>query len=727
MTKGREIQGVDAQAEVVFVATRTGVDGETALLRLPPGPDESGTEAGQPLITRLAAEVRGAGAVGPVHVIGDPQAVARVPGACAHPAGSPAAVLERLAAVAAGVGRGGTGEALLVFPGDLLIDRVALLDLVDHRGRRTATFVLPAGADTTGVSAPLRRHGAPSHVASVGTAVHEVTAPDAAGLGVLRVDASHRAEAARLWTEAAAAAGRHGWAVDPLALALLALSRGGVPVAAVGLGRYPWTRPSDRVDAEHGLAQLRTVDHWALRLAQASRPDDGFYSTFVVRPLSRRLTGSALRLGLSPNTVTLLSLAAGLLAALLVASGSYAAFVAAAVLVQVSLVVDCVDGEIARYTRKFSAFGAWLDATGDRVKEYGIYAALAYAAAGSGRDLWTLAGATMVVVSYRHFADYAFGATARASLVPQAHLAAIGELDDRDGGAVDDTGSQATAARDRVQRVLAATDSGNRIRAVHWVKKVVHMPIGERCLLISLTLLSGSADVVFWTMLAVIGGAILYTTGGRTLRTVLGRTSYRPLLIRGWGELDHETDIGPVGRAFRRVASLPFAAVFLALVLPLAGLIRLDHRTDALRLAVLVLAAAALLGPALRPPATSRLLWQVPGLLWLVEATVVIGVQRAFAPGSGAAAFSLLAVLAYHRYDTIYRLRDTGEAPSAIPSMLGLGVDGRLLVLAVAAWLAPDAIGAVLAAMLAWLTLVFLGDSALSWSRWLRARPIGTA
>ena len=151
-------------------------------------------------------------------------------------------------------------------------------------------------------------------------------------------------------------------------VAAVALVRGGVPVRAVGLVDVPWYRdPDDRIAAE---AAVRGVSEARIRQLQANRLDDGFYSTFVVRRLSKPLTRLALRLGWSPNAITLLSFAVGLLAAASFAVGDRWALVLGAVLLQASLVIDCVDGEVARATRRFTALGAWLDASTDRVKEF---------------------------------------------------------------------------------------------------------------------------------------------------------------------------------------------------------------------------------------------------------------------------------------------------------------------------------------------------------------------
>jgi hypothetical protein len=735
MTRGREIQGVSSAAEIVVVATSSGPDGPTALLPVgalasgvtTPAADRGRHREGAvdtlsrsevPLVRRLLAELRGAGATGPVTLVGDPSVGAAVPDLDAVPATTACEVLERLAEAAAR----SDADALVVVPGDLLVDSVALLGLLDHPGRRTAAYVVPSRRGDTGgrrgaddATIAVRRHGSPAVIASVGTAVHDVSAPDTAALGIVRVDARDRRQAAELWRQAAAAASARGWQADPLALALLALVRGGVTVSAVDFGRYPWARPRRGEEAARASQELAGTDSWRLRLAQASRPDDGFYSTFAVRPLSRRLTGLALRLGIAPNTVTVVSLVAGVVGALLVLQGSHAAFVASAVLLQASLVIDCVDGEIARFTRRFSSFGAWLDATGDRVKEYALYATLAVVGSTAERSLWPLAAVVMAVVAYRHFADYAYGATTRAALVPRAHLAPVEVPHDGD--------PDAPAGDRSLPRAVARRHSNPHSGAVHWAKKVVHMPIGERYLLLSLLLLSGSPRVVLWTMLAVIAASIVYTTGGRTIRTVLERMPYRTRFPDGWSELDHETDLGPLARAVGPVAGLPFLLVWLGLLLPVPALVLLAGEATEARavlLAASVLCAAAVLGAALRPGSEAPLLWEVPGLIWVLEAAVLVVVQRAFAPDSGPLVFGLLAVLAYHRYDAIYRMRDTGRPPAPALTRAGLGVDGRLLLVTTVAWLAPDALPAVLAVLAGWLTVLYLGESAVFWTRWLR-------
>lgn len=231
------------------------------------------------------------------------------------------------------------------------------------------------------------------------------------------------------------------------------------------------------------------------RLVGSARVRDGFYSTFVVRRLSRHLTHLALRLGLRPNEVTLISMALGIGAAFLFARGEQTTTVIAALLLQVSLMVDCVDGEVARYTGRFTAVGAWLDGVGDRVKEYSVYAGLA-----AGYDVWAMAAAMLVVQVYRHQVDFGFAAV-RVDADTSGDGAALG------------------------RRAVALSDSTSERPALMWAKRVVIMPIGERWLVISAASIIGGGRAVFLALLVTCSLALLYTTTGRVLRALSRRTS----------------------------------------------------------------------------------------------------------------------------------------------------------------------------------------------------------
>lgn len=107
------------------------------------------------------------------------------------------------------------------------------------------------------------------------------------------------------------------------------------------------------------------------------------YSTvaarFLMRPLSIRITWVLLKTEITPIQVTLLGSALGILAALLFTYNQYALSIAAAILLYLSSVLDCVDGEIARARKLESRTGALLDYTLDKPVHIFNYSAITYA------------------------------------------------------------------------------------------------------------------------------------------------------------------------------------------------------------------------------------------------------------------------------------------------------------------------------------------------------------
>jgi len=124
------------------------------------------------------------------------------------------------------------------------------------------------------------------------------------------------------------------------------------------------------------------MDHAAQQVAEArseAKTDlDGFVDRYFNRKVSASLTPIFLRTGLSPNAITVLSMVIGLLAAASFGVGSYAAGLMGALLFQLSAIVDCCDGEVARLTHRQSRFGEQLDLTADNVVHMAIFAGVAW-------------------------------------------------------------------------------------------------------------------------------------------------------------------------------------------------------------------------------------------------------------------------------------------------------------------------------------------------------------
>ena len=156
-----------------------------------------------------------------------------------------------------------------------------------------------------------------------------------------------------------------------------------------------WSRPQDAGAAAEAAREIGEIDEDRVLLDSAVKGTDGFFTTFFVCPYSRYIARWAARRGFTPNQVTTASVLIGLLAAVAFATGERWGLVAGAVLLQVAFTTDCVDGQLARYTRTFSKLGAWLDSVFDRTKEYLAFAGLAIGASRLGDPVWLLACAAI--------------------------------------------------------------------------------------------------------------------------------------------------------------------------------------------------------------------------------------------------------------------------------------------------------------------------------------------
>jgi CDP-diacylglycerol---glycerol-3-phosphate 3-phosphatidyltransferase len=117
----------------------------------------------------------------------------------------------------------------------------------------------------------------------------------------------------------------------------------------------------------------------------------------IIEPIARLLT----RLGLTPNTITVLGFLLSAIVALVIASGR---LTLSGLLLIATLAFDAVDGTMARTQGTTSRFGAFLDSTLDRWTELFLYGALVWHYLQIGQDLYVLlavaAMSTSVMVSY---------------------------------------------------------------------------------------------------------------------------------------------------------------------------------------------------------------------------------------------------------------------------------------------------------------------------------------
>lgn len=426
---------------------------------------------------------------------------------------------------------------LVMAHADVVVSTGALRALVEDP--RVPTGILAASGDVEGPAFSVRTSR--ERVVAASSPFHSLATGHERFLGTMVVADQDRSALARVARELGSIvdAGRpEAWAAeldrnrtwwaaaggdideldrDPLALVLVGLVRRDVRVGRAPLRGYVWQRPRDRSGSAVVGARLERVDDDALRLEAAVKPQDGFFTTFLVSPYSKYLARWAARHGFSPNQVTLASLLVALAAAGSFAwTGGRPGWIAGALLLQLSFTLDCVDGQLARYTFAFSTFGGWLDGVSDRVKEYVVYAGLA---AGAGQEsIWLLAMIALTVQVVRHHVDLGYAAQHETSMDERLYLP-LERSDEPEITALEAPPSDARGGGGAGAIVRAAHRVGERA-ALSWAKRIVTLPIGERFALISVTVVLGGPTLTFVALITWGIVALGYVTAGRLARAL---------------------------------------------------------------------------------------------------------------------------------------------------------------------------------------------------------------
>ena len=516
---------------------------------------------------------------------------------------------------------------------------------------------------------------------------------------------------------------------DVPSLLLTGLVRSGVQVGGSHLRKLFWARPLAPEDIEEAAAAIGEHDEDRALLDSAVKASDGFFTTFFVSPYSKYIARWAARRGWTPNGVTTLSVAIGFASAAAFATGERWGLIAGAILLQLAFTFDCVDGQLARYTRTFTKLGAWLDSIFDRTKEYAVFAGLAIGASQAGDDVWLLAGAALALQTMRHAIDFSY---------PQATHQALGAI--RQPPLEQSTDLLVVPREPAVEpdpeappppppppptlkrRLLGAWRRLDRSPRAHWIKKIVGFPIGERFAAISISAALFDARVTFIVLLACGGFATLYTLAGRVLRSLNRRG---PVALVGAptaaGNLEAYRDDGPLALALGRLVRrpVPAAALVLAGLLPLLALAAFAGDDASWWLAGAAVAWVVLAaGVSAGRPMQDRMRWIVPPALRVAEYAGILWLGAI--AGAVPAAFALLCAITYRHYDIVYRLRQRGITPPDWLNRVAGGWDGRLLaVLALGAAGAAPA-GLYVAAGL--LAILFTAETIASWSSFERGR-----
>ncbi|MER7979332.1 MULTISPECIES: DUF5941 domain-containing protein [unclassified Streptomyces] len=474
--------------------------------------------------------------------------------------------------------------------------------------------------------------------------------------GAVSVQPEARRALTRALARESSASGGLAVATENLAERLTAaLDADDVAVHRPELGALVAVVPTDPQERNEARQAVSSVDDEAIRLRSAVKARDGFFTTYCISPYSRYIARWCARRGLTPNQVTTASLVTALIAAGCAATGTRPGYVAAGLLLLFSFVLDCTDGQLARYSLQYSTLGAWLDATFDRAKEYAYYAGLALGAARGGDDVWALALGAMILQTCRHVVDFSFNEANHDATANTSPTAALSDKLDSVGWTV-------------------------------WVRRMIVLPIGERWAMIAVLTALTTPRITFYALLVGCAFAATYTTAGRVLRS-LTRKAHRT--DRAAQALVDLTDSGPLAELLTRVARgvprlAPAAVAFVAgaIVVICAALAPYGSWWPVLGAAVYVLLSPA----ALLRPLKGALDWLVPPFYRAAEyLTVLVLAANADVNGALPAAFGLVAAVAYHHYDTVYRIRGNAGAPPHWLVRATGGHEGRTLLVTVLA------------------------------------------
>lgn len=111
-------------------------------------------------------------------------------------------------------------------------------------------------------------------------------------------------------------------------------------------------------------------DKWFLKPLQVNK--------YLNRPLASPVVRIFYRTRVTPNELTFLAFVLGLVAAYFLFRGEPASFIVGGILTQISSIIDCSDGMLAKTRGQQSEFGAYLDMFFDRINEFCLMAGYAF-------------------------------------------------------------------------------------------------------------------------------------------------------------------------------------------------------------------------------------------------------------------------------------------------------------------------------------------------------------
>ncbi len=137
----------------------------------------------------------------------------------------------------------------------------------------------------------------------------------------------------------------------------------------------------------------------------SGKPQDGLVSRYINRRFSRPISKILVNTPVTPNQLSIFSNMVTSLGGLLMSTGQQPYLAVGGIAAQIGSILDGCDGEIARAKNIKSSYGAWLDASLDRISDIIVNFGMAYGywQATNDENIWPLAflaTAASYLVSY---------------------------------------------------------------------------------------------------------------------------------------------------------------------------------------------------------------------------------------------------------------------------------------------------------------------------------------
>jgi hypothetical protein len=211
---------------------------------------------------------------------------------------------------------------------------------------------------------------------------------------------------------------------------------------------------------------------------RTSKPNDILWNRFVARPLAAPLVAAFEHSRVTPNQITLLSLVVFLAAAaLMVLLPGRSGLVTAVVVLELSYVLDCVDGQLARLRGQSSPVGAHFDFLMDELKAFLLVGACA------GR-LWSDSGdQRFLLEGLLALVAVASGISLTTFIRRPEYIAATGATVSRGSGDYGEGFAHSAGAppppRSLVRRALGLVESLGRF-LIHYPSYLLFVALADR-------------------------------------------------------------------------------------------------------------------------------------------------------------------------------------------------------------------------------------------------------